>query len=127
MERRMAQNMKTVFLCLALLLGVLAMSTHSQEPSAAPPFYADKQNLLNYIDDQGVTHPVQSRADWEKRRAHIMANMLLVMGEMPDESKRVPLSYTRSLGLDVIIVDSTALGLDLPDDEGETPASGSTG
>ena len=43
------------------------------------------------------------------------------------ESKRVPLSYTRSLGLDVIIVDSTALGLDLPDDEDGAAAPGSTG
>ena len=42
------------------------------------------------------------------------------------ESKRVPLSYTRSLGLDVIIVDSTALGLELPGDEDETPAPGSS-
>ena len=91
MKLEAAQSMRAIFLCLALLPGVIIMSTSSQKASAAPPFYADKQNLLNYIDDQGVTHSVNSRADWEKRRAHIMANMLLVMGEMPDENKRVPL------------------------------------
>lgn len=72
-----------------ILLGVIATSVYSQNSSSAPPFYADKQNLLSYMDEQGVIHPIQSVAEWERRRAHILANMRLVIGEMPDESKRV--------------------------------------
>lgn len=56
-----------------------------------PPFYADKQHLLVYLDEQGQEHPIQSQADWQKRRAHILANMQQVMGAWPDESRRVPL------------------------------------
>lgn len=55
------------------------------------PFYADKQNLLLYIDGDGAAQPVISMADWEKRRAHILANMQLAMGPLPPESAKVPL------------------------------------
>lgn len=58
---------------------------------AAPPFYADKLNLMVYADAQGQTHPVATVADWQRRRADILANMQLVMGPMPDDSKRVRL------------------------------------
>jgi dienelactone hydrolase len=56
-----------------------------------PPFYADHLNLLVYQDADGNRHPVRTAADWEIRRAHILANMQLVMGPMPDDSRRGPL------------------------------------
>jgi dienelactone hydrolase len=55
------------------------------------PFYADKEDVLFYLDAQGEKQPVQSPADWELRRAHILANMQLVMGPLPDAARRVPL------------------------------------
>ncbi len=56
-----------------------------------PPFYADKFRLIVYIDEGGNLQPVRSVADWRKRQAHILANMQSVMGELPEEGKRVPL------------------------------------
>lgn len=60
--------------------------------SAQPvPFYENKTDLLHYKDTQGRDYPIASPAEWEKRRAHILANMQLVMGPMPADSNRVPL------------------------------------
>jgi Glucuronyl esterase, fungi len=61
-------------------------------PSAlAAPFYADKAELMVYRDESGASHPVKIFADWDIRRAHILANVREVMGPFPDASKRVPL------------------------------------
>ena len=52
-----------------------------------PPFYADKAKLLVYRDgDKDV--PITTAADWAKRREHILANMQLVMGPLPDAAPR---------------------------------------
>ena len=58
---------------------------------ANPPFYANHADLLIYKDEHGKDHPVRTPADWAKRREHILANMQLVMGPLPDPSRRVPL------------------------------------
>jgi len=55
-----------------------------------PPFYLDKSNVMVYTDAGGALRPVESPADWRKRRAHILANMQLVMGETPGDEKKVP-------------------------------------
>src|SRR5437899_2159931 len=55
------------------------------EPDFPPPFYPDKTKLLVYRDADGKEHPVNSAADWAKRRAHILANMQEVMGPLPDD------------------------------------------
>jgi hypothetical protein len=59
--------------------------------AAEPPFYTDKTRLLVYKDADGTEHPVRSAEDWAKRRAHILANMQVVMGPLPDASKKIPL------------------------------------
>jgi dienelactone hydrolase len=51
--------------------------------AAPPPFYADKNDLLYYLDSAGVRHEVRSKREWAKRRGHIRANMELVMGALP--------------------------------------------
>jgi len=56
-----------------------------------PPVYADKLHLLSWRDRSGVEHPVTSRQDWSKRRAHIVADMESVMGHMPEPRRKVPL------------------------------------
>src|SRR5437016_447751 len=57
----------------------------------APPFYADKSKLLVYIDAENKERPIRTANEWAKRRAHILANMQVVMGPMPDASRKVPL------------------------------------
>ena len=57
----------------------------------ATPFYRDKANLLLYLDGDGKPVPVKSLDDWQKRRAHILANMQLVMGPLPPPANKVPL------------------------------------
>src|SRR5262245_21139562 len=59
-----------------------------------PPVYPDKARLLVYRED-GKEHPVKTAADWAKRRAHILANMQLVMGPLPDAATKVPLAVER--------------------------------
>jgi len=56
-----------------------------------PPAYLDHFKLLEWRDAAGAVHPINGAADWEKRRADIISNMQVVMGPLPDDSKRVPL------------------------------------
>jgi hypothetical protein len=78
------------FIFVAPLLIASAVAVPGAEP-AKPPFYADKANLLVYLDADGKSVPVHSAADWQKRREHILANMQLVMGPLPPDSRKVPL------------------------------------
>ena len=75
---------------LLVLLGhaslVLADGAAKQNPS---PFYPDKMKLMVWRDEQGAEHPVTNAQDWQRRREHILANMQLVMGPLPDPSRRV--------------------------------------
>ncbi len=74
----------------SFLLAFLGFATAAQPEPARPPFYSDKTNLLTYLD-QGRSVPVRSAGDWRRRREHILANMQLVMGSMPDVARKVPL------------------------------------
>ena len=56
-----------------------------------PPFYHDKVNMLTYLDASGTQIPIEKPEDWVKRRAHILQNMQLVMGELPDRTNLQPL------------------------------------
>jgi pimeloyl-ACP methyl ester carboxylesterase len=58
--------------------------------AASPPFYPDRANLL-VVREEGRERPVRTPADWAIRRAHILANMQLVMGPLPDDRNKVPL------------------------------------
>ena len=75
------------FLFLLLLFSALSASSAAN----GPPFYPDKMKLLVYRDASGAEHAIRTAADWEKRRAHILANMQRVMGPLPDTSRHVPL------------------------------------
>ncbi len=70
---------------LALVSAVLSLAQQ------APPFYRDKSRLLVWIDAEGKERPIEKAADWPRRREHILANMQLVMGPIPDVSRKVPL------------------------------------
>jgi len=71
--------------------GVLFLLICSTTHAAEPPFYKDKSDLLVYLDEQGKPVPVRSIADWQKRRAHILSSMQLVMGDLPLDSRKVAL------------------------------------
>jgi len=78
---------------IAVLVFLLSFFSALSASSAvkSPPFYADKTHLLVYRDAAGKEHPIQTPADWDKRREHILANMQLVMGPLPNISRQVPL------------------------------------
>jgi len=84
--------------CVSFCLCFLSAPAAS-EAEAPPPFYPDKARLLVYRDRAGKEHPVRTAADWAMRRAHILANMQLVMGPLPAASHKVPLDvrYTETV------------------------------
>lgn len=51
----------------------------------------NRTNLLEYRDASGNVQPVTSPSEWRKRRAEILRWMQEVMGESPDNDRRVPL------------------------------------
>jgi hypothetical protein len=74
-----------------LLKSAIARLFEPRPGLPAPPVYADKLHILSWRDRIGVEHPVTSRKDWSKRRADIMANMELVMGQLRGPTRKVPL------------------------------------
>jgi len=80
----------TALVALMLVLGATAFGDSHAQEAATVPFYADKMNLLVYLDGEGE-HPVTTVEDWARRREHILANMQLVMGPMPGPERQVPL------------------------------------
>lgn len=80
------------FPALLLAAATSAAPASTAEPaSIAPPFYQDKMNLLMWLDGQGRANPVTRPEDWQRRRAHILENMQLVMGRLPTRDQEVPL------------------------------------
>jgi dienelactone hydrolase len=57
----------------------------------APPAYSDHVHLLTVNDGQGRLVPVARPADWDVRRAHILAHFQEVAGSLPGGERRVPL------------------------------------
>ena len=68
---------------------LLASRVPADEP--APIAYPDHSRLLVVRDAAGSERPVNTKADWAVRVSHIRANMQLVMGPLPDNSRRIPL------------------------------------
>lgn len=62
----------------------------------------DRENLLVFRTESGAVAPVKTTADWQKRRAEILAGMQAVMGPLPGREKHVP--------LDVRVVSETDVG-----------------
>jgi dienelactone hydrolase len=55
------------------------------------PRYPDHTRLLVVRDAQGEETPIATPADWQVRRAHILAHLQEVMGPLPGGERRVPL------------------------------------
>jgi len=71
---------------IAILGTMLFVSSEIQAP-----FYADKQNLLFFIDSDSGLRPIRSPTEWEIRRSHIRANMERVLGPLPPYARNSPL------------------------------------
>jgi len=54
----------------------------------------DRENLLQYRAANGTVAAVHTVADWQQRRAEILAGAQLVMGRFPAAARRVPLGVT---------------------------------
>jgi dienelactone hydrolase len=67
-----------------------ARSAEPEQPGP-PPFYPDKMDLLVWRDAQGESHPIKDPQAWQQRRRHILSNMQLVMGPLPQRDRRVAL------------------------------------
>ena len=78
---------------IATSLSITSPLSPSAEPPqpTPPPFYADKMELLVWRDDQGAVQPVKDAQGWQKRRQHILTNMQLVMGPLPQRGREVTL------------------------------------
>jgi dienelactone hydrolase len=74
----------------------------SRGVQADPPVYREHQDLSYYLDPQGARHSIQTIADWNIRRAHVLAHMQSVMGPLPHPAHPVP--------LDVRVLESVRLG-----------------
>ena len=68
----------------------------------AQPARLDRENLLQYRAAGDRVTPVRTAADWQRRRAEIVAGMQTIMGPLPSAEKRVP--------LDVKVVSETDCG-----------------
>jgi dienelactone hydrolase len=64
----------------------------ADEPrSIAPVKYPDHTDLTQFIDESGKGEKVETSADWQRRREHILESMQWVMGRLPKEKELEPL------------------------------------
>ena len=76
-----------------LVMAVTATTSLTSVAVEAPQSHArlERTNLLIYRNSKGEVVPVKSKADWQKRRAAVLAGMQEVMGPLPGREKRCPL------------------------------------
>jgi dienelactone hydrolase len=74
-----------------LCIGGKVESASSLDPKQAVA-YPDHTDLTVLQTADGEVRPIESRDDGGRRRAHILANMQLVMGPLPGPELRVPLN-----------------------------------
>lgn len=79
-----------------------AQAAKSPAANAQSPRYQEHQDLSYYLSDDGKKQAIKTRADWEKRRAHIVTGLQQAMGPLPQPKSPVP--------LDVQELESTAEG-----------------
>jgi dienelactone hydrolase len=86
---------------LILVVVLLVLQSLPLAAQQAAPFYADKSSVMFYLGPGGERHAVNTVADWQKRREHILANAQLAMGPLPDASKKVPLDVQSAEQVDL--------------------------
>jgi pimeloyl-ACP methyl ester carboxylesterase len=80
-----------------------SLLAYSPAPTLAadPPFPPGRTGLLVRRDAEGNEHRIATAEEWAGRRREILANMQLVMGPLPDDSRKVP--------LDVRVIEETRM------------------
>jgi hypothetical protein len=75
-----------------LCFGGLSLAAGAADlPTPTPAPRLPRDDLLRYRAPDGAIFRVQTRDDWLKRRAEILAGMQAVMGPLPGPEKRCPL------------------------------------
>ena len=82
-------RMKLAVCCVSI--SFLTWAGVAAENPIASPARLPRTNLLVCHNRQGEVAPVESKADWQKRRAEILRGMQEVMGPLPGRDKRCPL------------------------------------
>jgi acetyl esterase/lipase len=90
---------RLVFLAVGVSSLCLVRPAISDEPL---PKYDSHHDVKTFHAPNGTKQPIQSVADWDVRRKHILAGMQAVMGPLPDAKQRVP--------LDVKVLDEARVG-----------------
>lgn len=86
-----ALKLRPSALALAWAVCVLNTTPAAEPATTSRPPRLDRNNLLAYRHADGAIQPVKTIADWQKRRAEILAGMQQVMGPLPDDRKRCAL------------------------------------
>jgi dipeptidyl aminopeptidase/acylaminoacyl peptidase len=73
----------------ALFVLLTSSTLFAEEPKT--PDYPDHQDLSYYLTADGARHAIKTKADWEIRRNHILANVQKVMGKLPQPDQPVAL------------------------------------
>jgi acetyl esterase/lipase len=71
-----------------IALSALLLAAAPEGPPG-PPSYPDHTNLLIVRDRDGAASPIRTPAEWQVRRAHILAHLQEVMGRLPGGERRV--------------------------------------
>lgn len=66
------------------------------------PTYTEHQDLSYYLNAAGKKQTIRTRADWKKRKQHILAHMQTVMGPLPGPETPAP--------LDMQVLEEVSLG-----------------
>ena len=74
-----------------ILASVVLGGPAARGQPAKAPAYPDHHDLSYTIDDAGQRVPIKTSKDWQVRRRHVLANMQLVMGELPSPNQRAAL------------------------------------
>lgn len=93
---------------LGLLLAATAVAR------APVPKCEEHQDLGYFLDERGARTPIRATADWQKRQAHIHAPLQAVMGDVPTESRRVPLAI--EILEETVVAKDPESGHDFPED-----------
>jgi dienelactone hydrolase len=77
-----------------LLLQAVGRGRPGEAPPGSPPFYKDKNNLLQHIDEHGDGRAITTPDQWEMRRADILDHVQLALGPVPGQAFRAPLEVS---------------------------------
>ncbi len=82
---------RIVIAAIAIAAGLFSASASVLAAETRPALGLPRTNLLVFQDRAGAIRTVESKSDWLRRRAEIVAGMEAIMGPLPGREKRCPL------------------------------------